>query len=189
MLYDGAVTLDEDGQSALVLSSQMEPWKGITVTYDGNEYSGVSSEQGGAVGVNVAGDYWNASIYFNGEGFVIVMQDENGDPITGDVTVKVEQGEPELESIYEGTVALTNQGEMVSGQFEVSRLVQNDEPLFVYTDGTLVAHGFIGSDPIMWEAGGMNYGVVTSYDQTPWAFVSNDMSLTSVILKIEAPAT
>lgn len=188
MLFDGTVTLDEDGQSSLELSEPMEPWKGITVSYNGKEYIGVSGEQGGAVGVNAVGDGLRISIYYNGEGFAIVMEDENGDPITGEVTIKVEQGEPELETLYEGTVTLTNQGATVSGQFNVSHLVQ-DEPLFVYTDGALVAHGYVSSDPITWEDGGAVCGIVTSYDETTWAFMSNNTSLTSVNLKVEAQAT
>lgn len=183
VLYDGTVTLDEYGEGTITLDEPMSPGHVVTLTYDGQDHEGiVKSSRDGIELVVMWGE--NASFTIDQNG--VYMYGDDGNPITGDVSIKLVQGElPELDALFDGTVALTD-GEFQGvpakqGTFEASRELGDDELYFVIVDDVVKA--CTSSPNTMWADGAV-MNVIGVQSGTTWLFASTDTTLTSQTLVV-----
>ena len=182
MLFDGAVTLDENGEGTITLDEPMALGNVVVLTYDGQEHEGIVGSSNGDLTLEIR---WGNNSSFGIEGDTVWMYDDDNNPVTGDVDVKlVQNGLPELEVLFEGTVALTDDeisGTPVKkGSFEASRELENGEAYFVFIGDDLKAYT---SDPgASWAEGTYMYGV-SSAGGANWLFITTDTSQTSASVK------
>lgn len=182
MLYDGAVTLDENGEGTITLDEPMSPGHVVTLTYDGQDHEGVVYTQDGLELTVTWGEY--ASFLINKDG--VSMHGDDGDPITGDVNIKLVQGGlPELDVLFEGTVALTD-GELYEmpvkqGTFDMSRELGSGELYFVIVNDDVKD---CTSNPSTTWTDGAVMNLVSVQSGTTWLFASTDTTLTSQTLVV-----
>ena len=189
VLYDGAVTLDEEGEGSVVLDGEMVLGHPVTLTYDGNEYLTVVYLDEGEEAVVFGNDDIEILVYSNGN---VSASDGNGDPITGEISIKlVQDAIPELTTLYEGTVALTLQGGEIpemKGSFTLDRALNEGEFVYVYSGGVLRnAIEYYSGDVESWYEDENTYTV--TFSETDCYCTTDDINVNSVNLKIAVPTT
>lgn len=92
VLFDGVTTLDEDGHATIELAEALVEGYTITVTYDGNDYTGTVVEHGGSNAVNIETDTITIIIFANGSNGSLAMSND-GEAITGEINIKIVQSE------------------------------------------------------------------------------------------------
>ena len=187
MLYDGAVTLDEDGNATIELESPLEAWKQITVTYNGVSQASVSKQDSENIDVQITGESFGFELSEDG---YVFLEDEDGNPVAGEVTIKIEQADvTEFRTIYDGEVALTASGAVMGGTFDVSELPEPPFVLFIYTDSIFRVNGMADGSVISWQDSEKTYGIKADGLSTTWRIMTDNTSINSINLKIAIPAS
>ena len=192
VLFDGVVNLDENGEAQIELSADMVLGNKVTLNFGDDEYVAYVGCEGSTAFARFWSDSGN-SIYIYSDGSVSAT-DENGDPITGEVILKLQQEPVELTTLFDGAVALTLHTGDIQSMAGTANLtggaVAEGDWAFVYEDGALTSVGNRGNIPIGWPDGTYTIQVEFNTDAGDEITYSTDnLTVSSVNLKVAVPAT
>lgn len=188
MLFDGTVTLDSDGNGEITFDGSAKLGHTLTITYDGVSYGGYFENS--RSGSRIVGDDWEIIFGTNGTQMQFTMYSPPGVALSGEINLKVEQGDmPNLTTLYDGTVSLAatqmSGHDVMTGSCEISDMPEN-VPVYVYVGGDLKAAS--EDSAIQWMDGEYTNGLGPA-GGTTYMYITSNLSLSSVDLKVAVPAS